>query len=223
MNIAPIRTNSAYNLLSFNYKSQIIWNIQGPLSGDSVAGFIVGLTTIINDILINGINMLNDYTVELITENKIIEINLNKQANINNFIRNYIINTNVSPEKFDQYYYLLKPSNISEFLPEENPDLLSENYGWWITEPLNQKSYTLYNFSSADFIQGFISICNIFAVDFRDYILGTPFKYNNATHKIVNYEIEGYDVKPFKSEHKRKQTITPFYTGIYEGDVHDFV
>jgi hypothetical protein len=67
-----------------------------------------------------------------------------------------------------------------------------------------------------DGVQGFISICNAFDVDFRDYIIGTPFKYIQNT--IVNYQIEGYDIEPFNSEIRIPAPIGAYYVDRNEAD-----
>lgn len=69
-------------------------------------------------------------------------------------------------------------------------------FGWWIESIDDADMYHLYAFDDAQFIQGFISICNAFNVDFRDYIFGPPFKYNHNTKEIIYYTIQGYEIDP---------------------------
>jgi hypothetical protein len=82
--------------------------------------------------------------------------------------------------------------------PEQNWARPRENeYGWWIG-PRPSPEYILYSFPDAYFIQGFISMCDAFRVDFRDYVYGLPFKYDPETQETTHYQIEGYDIAPIQ-------------------------
>ena len=66
-------------------------------------------------------------------------------------------------------------------------------FTWW-DEP--RPDYVLWmriNLENMDlFLQGFISICNAFSVDFRRYVHGLPFKVRNDQKEY--YEIQGYPI-----------------------------
>lgn len=54
--------------------------------------------------------------------------------------------------------------------------------------------YSLYAFGSDKFFKGIISICNHFAVDFRNYIYGLPYDNNGNQYSIAGYELIPYSV-----------------------------
>ena len=63
-----------------------------------------------------------------------------------------------------------------------------DHFGWQIEGIVSKGVYNLYSFASPEFIQGFISMCNAFNVDFRDYVSGLPFKTEN--NKLIHYDIK---------------------------------
>src|SRR5436853_3777245 len=81
------------------------------------------------------------------------------------------INVDNIPLTLEEYIIITRfePSDIYK------PD--NGYYGWWISK--NAELYYLYQFQNTDFIRGFISICQSYNVDFRDFIAGLPFKYIN--------------------------------------------
>lgn len=43
-----------------------------------------------------------------------------------------------------------------------------------------------------EFMQGFITMCNAFQVDFRNYILSPPFDSNDIEYDLVGYHVAEY-------------------------------
>ena len=82
------------------------------------------------------------------------------------------------------------PSDI--YKPEDN------KYGWWIKKSKN--IYYLCQFMDDKFISSFITLCDIFNIDFRDFIAGPPFYYSNNKKNIVN--VKGYDIDIFNPKEK---------------------
>lgn len=96
-------------------------------------------------------------------------------------------------------HYMDTDTNIDYFLaynnvPEEainykSPQFLQDKeYGLWIRSE-NGFDYNLYRFKTSAFIQGIISVCNLFSIDFRDYIYGLPFDKNGQTYYFNNYSM----------------------------------
>jgi hypothetical protein len=193
-----ITSNSIYNILRFYRGNDILWSIEGELTGDFVAGICVGIHTLMYH-LVKTFNYRGDEWIEIITQegSSINFIDLNRTDII---LGEYIIVENISPELIFQYH----------------TDLAS--YGWWISEPYYENKYTLYTYSTSsnDFIKGFINIFTAFNIDFRDYVLGTPFKYINKT--IINYSIEGYDMVPFDMLFETPVSIESYYINNNEDD-----
>jgi hypothetical protein len=70
--------------------------------------------------------------------------------------------------------------------------------GWWShyneAGQADRQEYALLRFESENFIQGFISGCNAFNVDFRDIVIGLPFEHL-ADGNIQYFDIAGYDIQ----------------------------
>lgn len=198
-----IEAGSVYESFTFNQDNNPLWTIQGPLSGDTVAGLLVGITTLLNDKIIN-YNYPHTYTViEIVTENGrgLLTIELN----------------NIAGHIIALMDYKLDDATKDEIIARDNNYRpLDNSFGWWIYNPLNNK-YTLFSFSSPDFIQGFISACNAFSIDFRDYILGAPFTHQVGIQDPTYYFMETYDIEPIPFP-KKDAPVGAFYTGPYEAD-----
>jgi len=119
------------------------------------------------------ITISRDYVVKIQKSSKILNLNLRDKDSINKELDSYIIALDKSPSDF--YLY--------------NPD--PNNYGLWVLQ--ENTLYNLYQFKTPEFMQGFISICNNFSTDFRDYIYSVPFKYIFDSNTLIKYDIEGYD------------------------------
>ena len=65
----------------------------------------------------------------------------------------------------------------------------------WINS-MSPQTYDLYHFSGSAFIQGLLSICNAFHVDFRDYIFTLPFDDKYTPYRINGYNLDGDIIGP---------------------------
>lgn len=181
MNNLAIQPGVTYDEFTFmsdideNYVDwDIYWSIE-ELSGDLVAGLLVGINLLIDDIIPNGEDTLRENIIRIDYGNSVIGHNLHEKG-IENILRNYIAE-NV------QYNEIV---NKTVDLP------ITNDFLWWLPN-LVDNTFILYKFQTPEFIQGFISTCNGFNVDFRDYILGPPFKVNDQGQEIY-YDIQGYDI-----------------------------
>jgi len=203
MSIEPV---SIYQALTFNQGETPLWTIQGPLSGDLMAGLIVGINTIFNNLIIHNSYIFNDENLEILDENgrRIIRLVLGVINPYREFLRHYIIYEDIAIDRIGTI----------------NPEI--DDYSWWIFDSGDDNFCTLFSFVTSDFIQGFISICAAFGVDFRNYIFGTPFRYIQGT--LVNYRVEGYDIIPFNVDIRVPAPIGAYYIDRNEGDStgHDF-
>ncbi len=69
--------------------------------------------------------------------------------------------------------------------------LVPHGYGVWLRAK-KPYHYNMYHFENDNFIQGFISMCDSFQVDFRDYMYRYPFDASGNS-----YAFEGYAMVPF--------------------------
>jgi len=69
--------------------------------------------------------------------------------------------------------------------------LLPKQYGIWMKSGIRFR-YNLFIFKKASFLQGIISMCNAFQVDFRNYIFGLPFDENGNQQAMSNYVLAQY-------------------------------
>jgi hypothetical protein len=210
-----IEVGSIYESITFLQDNNILWTIYGPFSGDFIAGVVTAFNVVVNDPLINKNFEGNQKKLDIVSEGGkgLISIEFNKSlqgsyssrdpfgpdTQIFRILNDYILINNIFMEEF------------SDYQPNSN------YFGWWIINPIFREKYTLFYFSSSDFIQGFITILNSFNVDFRDYIAGPPFTYVPKTKQIILYNIEGYDIEPIPQS-KKPAPIGAFYTGVYEAD-----
>lgn len=103
-----------------------------------------------------------------------------------------------------QEYYLDSNADVSYFrllnnIIEDNVKISSEGrlreeqYGIWLRGS-RAFHYSLYTFQTNFFFQGIISICNMFGVDFRNYIYGFPFDGNGKQYALANYSMAQYQI-----------------------------
>lgn len=133
-------------------------------------------------------NSLNNQTNNNIEQNTVIPPNIPR----------YLINIKYNYVQ----YYLDCDIDISSFriVNSITEDLIPKiscgninigQYGLWLKSN-EYFRYSLYGFRTPYFIQGIISICNYFQVDFRNYIFGFPFDaYGNQ------YALSGYVMSPY--------------------------
>jgi hypothetical protein len=183
-----IRPHEQYSSLAFfeyeNRQDTAYWVIQPgeSLSGDLVAGLLAALDSIHNDLEVNW-----DYDRQMVVQvdnEETIEIDFDEQQASSSM----------------PGYYVGRISLISMELGGRAAHRIAPNrFGWWLkSNPQNPDVYYLYTFESPEFVQGFISMCQSFKVDFRDYILGPPFKWANG--RPVYYAIQGYPIDPIPAE-----------------------
>ena len=113
--------------------------------------------------------------------------------------------------KVDSNYIIANkalPINYIMYRPEEG------NLVWWIKNTNN--TYTVYTFVGADFISGFINAAEQLGRDFRDYVLAAPYSISNGS--VIDYNIEGYDLLPYRSNNRVSAPIGPFYIENVEDD-----
>lgn len=195
MRALSIEDNFMYNSFTYIINNNPLWRILGPISGDTIAGMLVGLTSIFGMVKTNE-------EIEIISQetNDILYIS----ASNNSYrlaLANYYIDT-VSYDDILNDNYIISPYRRS--------------YGWWI-DTGNQVDYGLYSFRTVEFIYGFIGICDKFGVDFRDYILGPPFKYDEFQGTNIFYGIEGYDINS-NLKYRQPASVGAYYTRVYEAD-----
>lgn len=112
---------------------------------------------------------------------------------INNYNwRDYIVASNVKIQDFPNYY------------PEQG------YVGLWIYSN-TPETYNLISFSNKNFLNGFITLFDIFNLEFRDFILGSPFSYDYNTKEIIWYDIPGYDTDRLEIYERIPELIAPFY------------
>lgn len=104
-------------------------------------------------------------------------------------------------DDMDDNYYMDTTADISDYrvinsVDEETVYKYTTFYPppeiFFIWIRTTQYEYSLYAFSTDKFLQGLISICNHFEVDFRNYIYGLPYDTNG-----LQYGIEGYELVPY--------------------------
>lgn len=113
--------------------------------------------------------------------------------------------------KVDSNYVIANnalPINYIMYRPEEG------NLVWWIKNTNN--TYTVYTFVNSDFIIGFINAAEQLGRDFRDYVLAAPYSISNGI--VIDYNIEGYDLLPYRSNNRVSAPIGPFYIENIEDD-----
>jgi len=83
-------------------------------------------------------------------------------------------------------YRLVHQADEDEVFKQSENRLKEKEYGIWVKSS-GAYTYDLYAFKTNSFFQGFISLCNAFQVDFRNYIFGLPFD-----GKGNQYALDGY-------------------------------
>jgi len=86
-------------------------------------------------------------------------------------------------------------SEISEYDIKNNVTIYLEEgqFGVWL-KGQRRSHYGLYVFRTNSFFQGFVSICDTFQVDFRDYLYGYPFDHNGDRYIMSNYVMVPYTI-----------------------------
>jgi hypothetical protein len=223
-----IDPESYYDYLTLHRNGSILWTINGPLSGNLVAGLSMGIFTMIDFMSkdspfpyhateIIEIGTYHDPTNIYHSPTSHILIDFSSKipqyaSKLEKSLGNYIIATRADPSDYLKY----------------NPD--DNNFAWWITNyaesyrQLNKQTgelvaynrYTVCRFSDQDFIRGFITICDSYNIDFRNVSLGKPFTYNTTMRKRIYHDIPGYDTTHFTLTPRIPAPIGPYYIEDYE-------
>ncbi|CAH6419464.1 Hypothetical protein HVR_LOCUS644 [uncultured virus] len=200
-----LRSDDIYTSVVFNGRTpNIQWSIDGPLSGDLTAGITAALLTLISELLNNPSKQMPkpvDATISIINRDPRYNIMINNNTHDFALFSEYIIAAGLLPQQA-----------IVQNIP-------SGYFAWGIYNPnlihkLDLTSYDLYMFQSFEFIQGFISVCDAFQVDFREYSLGLPFRTEQGRN--VFYGIEGYDVDSVIQKVREPAPTGAYYTYNYE-------
>jgi hypothetical protein len=152
--------------------TESLWRIKGPFHGDLVAGLIVSLYQILMEIIYSAPQYQNLGAFHIYVDDIIITLRAyGGDGGFHEIMRNYIKFVGIYSFQIDGYY----------------PD--NDMYGWWIINPPEKHQYTLYTFRSAEFVQGFISICEAFGINYENKALSYPFTYDENTDTITQYDI----------------------------------
>lgn len=180
----------------------LLWELTGPFQGDFVAGVVAGLYILLKDHVIRGGGGGKDSSHRISAHidgdaSASIYVPVGDDAGYRVAMAPYLGHTSVPA------------SEVSEYLAP--PD----GYAWWFRD---QDLYDMYVFSDPEFPQGFISVCESFEVDFRDYSAGPPFSLDLQTGDNVPLTVTGYDIAPFQPQQIVAASPAPYYTMIMEGD-----
>lgn len=188
-----------YDGLNVTKNDIIIWSQSGPISNDYSAGALIGLRNILLDQKDN-----STYIASIIIGTETVKFNLLNNQEYTMILTDYILDS-------------AKEDDIINRKIIDYP--MGSSLGWWIQKSVGE--YYLYLFATLGLIQGFVDICDFFNVDFRDYILGSPFTYDQDSKTFINYYIDGYDVEPIPIPDENAP-VGPFYTGVYESSSLDY-
>jgi len=177
----------------------VLWELTGPFDGDFVAGVVAGIYILLKDSVINyGAESKHRISAHIDGDaSASIYVPVGDDAAYRVAMAPYLGHVGVSGDAIPEY--------------QAPPD----GYAWWLRD---QTLYDMYVFSDPEFPQGFISVCDSFEVDFRDYIAGPPFSLDPQTGENVPLIITGYDIAPFRPEPILAAAPAPYYTMIIEGD-----
>lgn len=187
MSIVPTIEYNAFTFIDQDEGNQ--WSIPGPLSGDLVAGLLVALDVLIDEMADTGLTVHHGKRVEITSVVDEITIWISDYEKILEVLENY---RRIIQKDVPEYMQMLtmnprhRPRN---WQPKELKVPAAGEFGWWIYDP-SVDNYKLYSFRSADFIRGIISMCNAFDVDYRDYIYDHPFRFDPVTRQITKYAIQ---------------------------------
>lgn len=160
-----LQHDKVYDYIEYSYDFVTEWRLNGPLSADLVAGLVLGLHVGLIEVINRpGINRLEIFSPprERIT---------------------------IDPTVVDDLDIVLNRYLIAYEKILNNDHWIGPNwYGIWFNDVIHTNNYHLFTFQTPEFIQGFISACNAFNIDFRTYIAGLPFTIENG--KKVAYTIE---------------------------------
>lgn len=94
-------------------------------------------------------------------------------------------------------------------------------YGLWM-KGSERFLYNLYGFSNARFVQGVISMCHIFGVDFRNYLYGFLFDVDNQQYALADYVMAPDQVAvtvPDLDDAEIEEADDPFFINPYSDSI----
>lgn len=212
MSIDPDETYDRFVYVSdvtkYLEQNRMDWDIKRKMSGDLVAGLFVALYMLIIFVKNNGGITNEQNGVEIFlddgTESFLSYLNEDDMGAQTHY------NLSMGAEEFTD-----ENDIINNFTPD-TPSPTDDMFAWWISVGDGDRDFFyLYTFRTPEFIQGFISMCDAFNVDFRAFILGNPFKITDGVR--TDYNIEGYDIEPIP-RFRRPAAVAPFYTERNEAD-----
>ena len=168
-----------------------------------------------------------------IQENLIIEIIISNGEPIyitkNNIeiINNHDIPIYQNISKADLYNYIAPISKyawwVQSLSSQSLSSLSSQSLSSQSSQFINSQTYDMCVFTNYEYVDGFIKMCELFKVDFRDYTIGSPFIL--IDNKNFELGISGFDIEPLKTDYSRPASEMPYYTGVHEDDIDgiDFV
>lgn len=188
-----IEPGTVYTELVATVPNRITWIMPGALSSDLVAGLVFGLYTLLGEIW--QLHYTKEPNVEaqvlLGHADGIIVIN---NATVNQALQHYRnvykgITWHDEPLEFPWYANRTKEEQ-SRDLEQAGliPPLPEGKLGWFIYN-FYDDFYPLCEFVSVEFIQGFMSMCNAFGVNYKRYTLGLPFKFGLTDARPTFYRI----------------------------------
>ena len=184
-----ITSDDIYTNITLKQNFHDTWSSKLILSGDITAGLLAGYFSVFSE---NKISKNIAITFDNYVNNNFWSINLHSINKHKLLLNNFLID-----QRYKNEYINLNFTNITDFI-------------WWIQQG---NIYNIYKFKSSEFIQGFITACNNCEVDFRHYVLGTPYKIING--KRVDFYIESYDLQPYVPR-RIPVPLTAFYTEVVE-------
>lgn len=159
------------------HPDQFYWRMEGEFTDSLMMGLLVAGTLFLRD------EYERDFVFILSDDEKQFSTSIRDLEDLDEINLNPIDQEYISEEDLQDIYPTTKP------------------YGIWVDRYGNIGRYDFITFTRADeFMQGFISMCIAFQVDFRNYILGPPFDENGIEYNVVGYYIPPYFEGQYEEE-----------------------
>lgn len=144
------------------------WKMKGPFNPDVMAGMIIA-----GHMLLSVLNT-NQYSFAVTNQDvdDILEVN-----SIETIGPNYVLQIAILEENT---YHMPGAGMYGIWVFNSEDD--EGNLYWDLVEVQNMD----------EFMQGFITMCNAFKVDFREYILSLPFDSDGIEYDLPEYDLETY-------------------------------
>jgi len=169
--------NVTWNTFSLVSGTSIIWTINGALTSECVSGLVVA-----GEMLLN---VLNDevYSFQA-TNNTAVEL-FNRSYPEDNFVsKDNIYGIGIPSDMItDDLYKVFPPAGMMGVIVYQYEDENGVEY-WDLIKVKHLDQ----------FMQGFISMCNAFEVDFKEYLAESPFDSNGTIYDLLDYNLDEYFV-----------------------------